>query len=128
MQKMVQEKEVPDNTVFWSIVGVVSVFVVVLAAIVVVRSDMTGNIVMQWFQPSRPFAENPYACLDVPMCGGSQSYMCCAENPLPTTGMKCTAPIYGYGSEAPMCPDTMPYKCPCVEKYPYKQSWPVPFS
>jgi hypothetical protein len=127
MQKMVQEKEVPDNSVFWSIVGVVSVFVVVLAAIVVVRSDATGGIVMQWLNPSRPYAENPYACLDVPMCGGSQSYMCCAETPLPN-GMKCTQPMLGYASEAPMCPDSMPYKCPCPEKYPYRQSRPVPFS
>jgi hypothetical protein len=124
---MQAEKEAPDNSVFWSIVGVASVFVVVLAAIVIVRSDTTGAIILQWAQPSRPFQSNPYACLEVPMCGGDNSYMCCAEATL-ANGMKCTAPIRGYGSEAPMCPDMMPYKCPCPEKYPYRQSWPIPFS
>ncbi len=127
MKKEAVNSEVPDNSVFWSIVGVVSVFVVVLAAIVVVRSDFTGQIVQQWASPSRPFELNPFACLDVPMCGGSQSYMCCAEYSLPN-GMKCTQPILGYASEAPRCPEMMPYKCPCPEKYPYRQSYPIPFN
>ena len=55
MQKMVTQKEVPDNTVFWSIVGIVSVFVVVLAAVTFVKSGLTGNIVLQWFDPSVPY-------------------------------------------------------------------------
>ncbi len=124
-QKKEVTEEAPDNAVFWSIVGVASVFVVVLAAIVVVRSDFTGRIVQQWVQPSRPFEANPYACLDVPMCGGKESYMCCAEQPLPN-GMKCMQPILGYASEAPMCPESMPYRCSCPEKYPYRQSFPIP--
>jgi hypothetical protein len=127
MQKEAVSKEMPDNTVFWSVVGVACIFVVVLATAMIVRSDITGKIVQQWFEPSRPFESNPYACLDVPMCGGSQSFMCCAAEPLPN-GMKCTQALLGYASEAPMCPDAMPYKCPCPEKYPYRQSWPIPFS
>ncbi len=122
---MQAEKEVPDNSVFWATVGIVSVFVVVLAAIVIVKSGFTANIVLQWSNPTRPFEVNPYACMDVPMCGGSNSYMCCAEKALPN-GLKCTQPLLGYASEAPMCPGAMPYKCPCPEKYPYRQSWPVP--
>ncbi len=125
LQKKEVAEDAPDNTVFWSIVGVASVFVIVLAAMVVVRSDFTGKIIQQWNQPTRPFEANPYACLGVPMCGGSQSYMCCAEKPLPS-GIKCTQPIRGYASEMPMCPESMPYKCPCPEKYPYRQSYPIP--
>jgi hypothetical protein len=125
MQKMVTQKEVPDNTVFWSIVGIVSVFVVVLAVVTFVKSDITGNIVLQWYNPSLPYLRNPMACLDVPMCGSSNSYMCCAEETLPS-GMKCTAPLYTYVSQNSQCPASMPNMCPCPEKYPYRQSWPVP--
>ncbi len=121
-----QEKEVPDNTVFWSIVGVISVFVVVLAAVMIVRTGVTGKIVLQWPEPSRPFSVNPLACTDVQPCGSDVSFVCCAEQPLPGTGRKCTAPVRGYISEAPMCPDAMPYRCTCPEKHQYRQSWPIP--
>jgi hypothetical protein len=136
-----QDKEVPDNTVFWSIVGIISVFVVVLATVMLVRNDTTGNIVLQWEAPSRSFEVNPYACLDVPPCGSETSFMCCAESPLPGTSQKCMAPMMGraapvtinyrqayanYGANTPVCPLEMPYRCTCPEKYQYRQSWPVP--
>lgn len=139
VQKGVLVEDVPDNTVFWSIVGVISVFVVVLAAVMIVRSGATGRIVLQWSQPEAPFEANPYACLDVPPCGSEVSFLCCAEQPLPGTGIKCVAPLAGslgttvYGSpyERPgtsyaRCPPELPNRCTCPEKYQYRQSWPVP--
>ncbi len=139
MRSVAVEKEVPDNTVFWSTVAVVSLFVVVLATVMTVRYGITGQIVLQWNQPTRPFEADPYACLDVPQCGSEISFMCCAEQPL-WNGMKCTAPLYAKGVKDPelgspydsysagnmICPSHMPYRCGCPEKFQYRQSWPVP--
>lgn len=125
MQKMVKAEDVPDSSVFWATVGIVSVFIVVLAAVTLVKSDFTGNIVLQWFNPTTAYSRDPMACLDVPMCGSSNSYMCCAVEPL-ANGLKCTAPLYLYVSQNAQCPASMPNMCPCPEKYPYRQTWPVP--
>jgi hypothetical protein len=138
MRSFAAEKEVPDNTVFWSTIAIVTVFVVVLATVMVVRSGTTGNIVLQYTTPTRPFAANPYACLDVPACGSEISFMCCAEQPMAGTNRKCTAPLQSWGQELqrssydnggagnPVCPSHMPNRCPCPEKFQYRQSWPVP--
>lgn len=146
MRRITQPKEVaeevPDNTVFWATVGTISVFVLVLAVVMIVREGSTGQIVIQWEQPSRPFDANPYACLDVPPCGDGISFQCCANEPLPGTGQKCTAPLAGYGEMVmgygyqtaydnygagnPVCPKAMRNRCPCPEKFQYRQSWPVP--
>jgi hypothetical protein len=134
-----EDKEVPDNAVFWSIVGIISVFVVVLATVMVLKSGMSGQIVLQYNEPSRPFSAQPLACLDVPACGSDISFMCCAESPLPGTDRKCAAPLYGYGRESrqnygydnygagnAVCPEQMPYRCGCPEKFQYRQTWAVP--
>lgn len=134
-----EENEVPDNTVFWSLVGIISVFVVVLATVMIMRNGVTGQIVLQYNQPSRPFEADPFACLDVPPCGSDNSFMCCAATPLPGTDQKCIAPLRGFGRESqpnygydnygagnPFCPREMPYRCGCPEKFQYRQSWPVP--
>lgn len=146
MRKKAQAKkevpgEVPDNTVFWAIVGIITVFILVLAVVVFVRSSAAGGIVYQWGPTVRPFSINPYACLDVPPCGDGISWMCCAEQPLPGSNRKCTAPLKSYavtptmgypdayanyGAGQPICPSAMPYRCTCPEKYQYRQSWPVP--
>ncbi len=139
MRTAAQEKEVPDSTVFWSIVGVVTIFVVVLAAVLLVRGGTTGQIVHVWENSVRPAERNPYACMDMPRCGSDTSFLCCAENPLPGTGIKCITPLraygeigapnYGYdhyGSGNPMCPEHMPFACSCPEKFQYRQTWPVP--
>lgn len=123
---MVAEKEVPDNTVFWSTVGVVIVFVVVLAAVMIARSGSTGQVIWAYQEPSKPFKINPLACLDVPPCGSETSFMCCAFEPVPGLGIKCTAPIQSYLAAKPECPQEMPYACGCPEKYQYRQSRPVP--
>jgi hypothetical protein len=120
-----EEKEVPDNSVFWSVVGIVSVFVVVLAAVILVRSGATGGIVYQWQDPYKPYQSNPLACLDVPPCQSDTSFLCCSETD-DQFGRKCIAPIGGTLSVKPQCPDYKPYMCTCVEKYPYRQTWPVP--
>ena len=78
-----EEKEVPDNTVFWSLVGIISVFVVVLAVVLFMRTSMTGAIVQQWPDPYKPYAADPYACLDVPPCQSDTSFMCCAGGDAP---------------------------------------------
>jgi len=142
MRKIAQDEqnEVPDNTVFWATVGIISVFVIVIATVMIVRYGATGQVVLQYPQPSRPFEANPYACLDVPPCGSEVSFMCCAEERLPGSSMKCTAPLDGYaggtqgypqaygapGAHNLICPDHMPYRCTCPEKFQYRQSWPVP--
>jgi len=131
MRKATQKKEVatevPDNTVFWSVVGIVCIFIVVLAAVMLVKNSITGQIVTRWEDPTTPFSIDPYACLDVPPCKADQSYMCCAEFPLPGTGQKCTQPFYGrFTSEGPRCPEAMPNRCTCPEKFQYRQTWPVP--
>lgn len=122
------DTEAGDNVVFWSVVSVVAIFVVALAIVITIRSGMTGQIVLGWYEPSAPYARNPYACLDVPPCRGDNSFMCCAEQPL-SNGRKCTAPLKagagsGYGTA--FCPSEMPNMCTCPEKYPYRQTWPVP--
>ncbi len=139
MRKKAVVKEVPDNTVFWSVVGIVSVFVIVLAAVMVVRTGTTGEIVQQW-PASKVFAVNPYACLDVPACGDS-GFMCCAETVLPGSSIKCVPPMFGYdatgkigyksaynsvGYGNKVCPKEMPYRCGCPEKFQYKLSYPIP--
>jgi hypothetical protein len=126
MRQLAQEqKKVPDRTVFWAIVGIISVFVVVLATVMILRGNTTGQTVRQFFSPSQPFQANPFACLDVPQCGSDISYMCCAEQPL-SNRMKCTAPVRGWDASMPRCPADMPYKCSCPEKFIYRQTWPVP--
>jgi len=140
MRKKVVVKDEPDNTVFWSIVGIVSVFVVVLAAVMIVRTGPSGQIVSQWPAESKTFSVNPYACLDVPACGGA-SFMCCAEQPLPRSSIKCVPPMFGFdgtgrigyksaydsvGYGNKVCPPEMPNRCGCPEKFQYKQSYPVP--
>lgn len=125
-QKEVPLQDAPGNTVFWSIVAVISIFVVVLAAVMIVRTGTTGRIVYIWESPTRPAEWNPMACLDMPPCGSDQSFLCCAENPLPGIGIKCMAPVYGYTSEPPQCPAHTPYACSCPEKFQYRQTWPVP--
>lgn len=125
MRGIAAEKEVPDNTVFWSIVGIVSVFVVVLAVVLFMRTSMTGAIVQQWPEPYKPYQANPFACLDVPPCQSDTSFLCCSGADS-DNGQYCIAPIGGALSVKPNCPPAMPYMCTCVEKYPYRQTWPVP--
>lgn len=120
--------DVPDNTVFWTTVTVVAIFVIVLSTVLITRFAVTGRIVQYWEDPGRPFSEDPVACRNVPPCGAEQSFMCCAREPVPGWGdKKCTAPLKKYASEAPRCPDAMPFACGCPEKYQYRQSRPIPF-
>ena len=122
-------RELPNNTVFWTTIAVVGIFIIVLSVVLITRYTVTGRIVQYWDEPTRPFASDPRACRNVPACGGTQSYMCCALGYVPGFGdQRCTAPLYKYKSESPRCPEQMPFACPCPEKYQYRQSWPIPFS
>lgn len=123
-----REKDVPDNTVFWTTVAVIGIFIVVLSVVLLARHQVTGKIMYQWTNPEKPYLADPIACRNVPMCGAEQSFMCCAKDPVPGFGdQRCTAPIYKLKSEAPICPGQMPYACPCPEKFQYRQSRPIPF-
>ena len=122
-------KELPDNTVFWTTVAVIGIFIVILSVVLITRYSLTGKVIQRWVDPTIPFSKDPLACRNVPACGGEQSYMCCARGYVPGFGnQRCTAPLYMLKSEAPRCPEQMPYACSCPEKYQYRQSWPIPFS
>lgn len=128
-ERQQKSSELPDNTVFWTTIAVVVIFIIVLSAVLITRYAVTGRIVQYWEDTSRPFANDPVACRNVPPCGAGQSFMCCSRTPVPGWGnKKCTAPVYHYASEAPKCPDAMPYACGCPEKFQYRQSRPIPFS
>jgi hypothetical protein len=134
------QAEAPDNTVFWSIVGVISVFIVVLASVMVLRSGATGQIVFQFPNPTVPYEPDVYACLGMPPCSSDTSYLCCAPETLPGSNLKCVPPLTqslptlnygspgygGTGRSMPGCPALLPYACACPEKFQSRQSWPIP--